>query len=74
MAKGTDRQTAQDRTLNMFRRTIQSSGSSDNKPLSLAEQLVQMNNNSTKKTMGSNDSEIENHYNDPIYSNVRSSK
>lgn len=73
MAKGTDRQTAQDRTLNMFRRTIQSSGSFENKPLSLAEQLAQLDNQPTKRTLGSND-EMENRVNDPQLVKFRSPK
>jgi hypothetical protein len=49
----TDRMSAQDKALNGFRKAIQSSGSmAPNKPLTLAEQLAQLNSNQTPKYMG----------------------
>ena len=73
MAKGTDRMSAQDRTLNQFRNTLRSSGSFDNKPLTLAEQFAQMDSTPTVKR-ASDDTAIEKRYNDPVYSNVRAVK
>jgi len=69
----TDRMSAQDRVLNGFKNTLRSSGSFDNKPLSLAEQLAQFNNQTTKRVVN-DDVEMEKRYNDPIYSGVRASK
>ena len=69
----TDRMSAQDRVLNQFKHTIQSSGSFDNKPLSLAEQLAQVDNQPTKRVVN-NDLEIEKRYNNPVYSGVRANK
>ena len=69
----TDRMSAQDKTLNMFRKTIQASGSSaPNKPLSLADQLKQ--EQTIIKHVSNDDSEIEQRYNTTIYSEVRAGK
>jgi hypothetical protein len=65
--------TAQDRILNMFRKTIQSSGSIDsNKPLSLAEQL-KYESPSTKR-ISNTENEIEARMNDMQIVNFRSTK
>ena len=66
----TDRMSAQDRVLNQFRNILRSSGSFDNKPLTLAEQLAQVNNQPAVKR-ASDDTAIEKRYNDPVYSEVR---
>ena len=69
----TDRMSAQDRVLNGFRNTLRGTGSFDNKPLTLAEQLAQVDNQPIIKR-ASDDSEIEKRYNDPVYSEVRAIK
>ncbi len=69
----TDRMTAQDRVLNQFKHTLRTTGSFDEKPLTLAEQLAQVDNKPTVKR-ASDDSEIEKRYNTPIYSEVRAGK
>ena len=38
----TDRMSAQDRVLNGFKHTLRTTGSFDNKPLTLAEQIAQV--------------------------------
>jgi hypothetical protein len=74
MSRGTDRMTAQDRILNMFRKTIQSSGSmGSDKPLSLDEQYSQINTTSTKRRSNVDD-EIEARMNDVQLVNFRSTK
>ena len=73
MGRSTCRQDAQDKTLAGFRNTLRGSGSFDNKPLTLAEQLAQVDNQPTIKR-ASDDSEIEKRYNDPVYSEVRAIK
>jgi hypothetical protein len=45
----TDRMSAQDRVLNQFKHTLRTSGSFDEKPLTLAEQLAQVDNKQTVK-------------------------
>ncbi len=69
----TDRMSAQDRVLNNFKHTLRTSGSFDTKPLTLAEQIAQVDNQSNKR-VSSDDVEMEKRYNDPIYSGVRASK
>ena len=69
----TDRMSAQDRVLNNFKHTLRASGSFDTKPLTLAEQIAQVDNQSNKRVSG-DDVEMEKRYNDPIYSGVRASK
>jgi hypothetical protein len=69
----TDRMTAQDRVLNQFKHTLRTSGSFDEKPLTLAEQLAQVDNKPTVKR-ASDDSEIEKRYNTPLYNEVRAGK
>lgn len=74
MSRGTDRMTAQDRILNMFRKTIQASGSmGSDKPLSLDEQYAQINTTSTKRKLNVDD-EIEARMNDVQLVNFRSNK
>ena len=67
------REEAQDRVLNGFKHTLRSSGSFDNKPLTLAEQIAQVDSTPAVKR-ASDDSEIEKRYNTPIYSEVRAGK
>ena len=67
------REEAQDRVLNGFKHTLRSSGSFDNKPLTLAEQIAQVESTPTTKR-ASDDSEIENRYNNPVYSEARAGK
>jgi hypothetical protein len=69
----TDRMSAQDRVLNQFKHTLRTSGSFDNKPLTLAEQIAQVDAMPATKR-ASDDSEIEKRYNTPIYSEVRAGK
>ena len=66
----TDRMSAQDRVLNGFKHTLRTSGSFEDKPLTLAEQIAQVESTPTVKR-ASDDSEIEKRYNTPIYSKVR---
>jgi hypothetical protein len=73
MSRSTCRQDAQDRVLNGFKHTLRTTGSFDNKPLTLAEQIAQVNSAPAAKR-ASDDSEIEKRYNTPIYSEVRAGK
>ncbi len=73
MSRSTCRQDAQDRTLNQFKHTLRTTGSFDNKPLTLAEQIAQVDAMPATKR-ASDDSEIEKRYNTPIYSEVRAGK
>jgi hypothetical protein len=70
----TDRMSAQDKALNGFRKAIQSSGSmAPNKPLTLAEQLAQLNSNQTPKYVGGVD-EMELKMNEDSVVKVRATK
>ena len=53
----TDRMSAQDRVLNQFKHTLRTTGSFDNKPLTLAEQIAQVDAIPATKR-ASDDSEI----------------
>jgi hypothetical protein len=73
--RSTDRGTAQDKTLNMFRKAIQSSGSmGSEKPLTLAEQFAQMDATPTVKRVSGADAELEKRMNDNQLVSFRSTK
>jgi hypothetical protein len=69
----TDRMSAQDKVLNQFKHTLGPSGSVSNKPLTLAEQIAQVDAAPAVKR-ASDDSEIEKRYNTPLYNEVRAGK
>ena len=73
MSRSTCRQDAQDRTLNQFKNTLRSSGSFDNKPLTLAEQFAQMDSTPVKRVSDA-DTELEKRMNDSQLVSFRSTK
>ena len=72
--RSTDRGTAQDRVLNQFKHTLRTSGSFDDKPLTLAEQIAQVNSAPTVKRVSGADAELEKRMNDNQLVSFRSTK
>jgi hypothetical protein len=72
--RSTDRGTAQDRVLNQFKHTLRTSGSFDDKPLTLAEQIAQVNSTPTVKRVSGADAELEKRMNDNQLVSFRSTK
>jgi hypothetical protein len=70
----TDRMSAQDRVLNQFKHTLRTSGSFDEKPLTLAEQIAQVNSAPTVKRVSGADAELEKRMNDNQLVSFRSTK
>jgi uncharacterized protein YydD (DUF2326 family) len=70
----TDRMSAQDKVLNQFKHALGTSGSVENKPLTLAEQIAQADNKPIVKRVSDAGDELEKRMNDSQLVSFRSTK
>jgi hypothetical protein len=70
----TDRMSAQDKVLNQFKHALGSSGSVDNKPLTLAEQIAQADDKPTVKRVVDGGSDLDKLMNNNQLVSFRSTK
>jgi len=70
----TDRMSAQDKVLNQFKHALGTSGSVENKPLTLAEQIAQADNKPIVKRVSDAGNELEKRMNDSQLVSFRSTK